>query len=142
MDFRCLHPINFLAATAIASIALISVGARQASAADKVQLALLTQPGVWDAGVFAAVDHKFFADEGLEVSFVSPATPADGLKLLASGGVQFATAHSTEVITARSSGSAGRFDRDQPSIRHCRDHGPGQLGTSPISSSSKARRSA
>src|SRR5215813_4447808 len=102
--FRSLHPINFLAAAAIASIALIAVGARQASGADKVQLALLTQPGVWDAGVFAAVDHNFFADEGLEVSFVSPATPADGLKLLASGGVQFATAHSTEVITARSKG--------------------------------------
>ena len=102
--FRRLHPINFLAATAIASIALISVGARQTSAADKVQLALLTQPGVWDAGVFSAGDHNFFADEGLEVSFVSPATPADGLKLLASGGVQFATAHSTEVITARSKG--------------------------------------
>lgn len=102
--FCRLHSINFLAATAIAWIALISVGARQASAADKVQLALLTQPGVWDAGVFAAVDHNFFADEGLEVSFVSPATPADGLKLLASGGVQFATAHSTEVITARSKG--------------------------------------
>ena len=102
--FCRLHPVNFLAVTAIASIALISVGSRQASAADKVQLALLTQPGVWDAGVFSAVDHNFFADEGLEVSFVSPATPADGLKLLASGGVQFATAHSTEVITARSKG--------------------------------------
>ena len=63
--FRRLHPINFLAATAIASIALISVGARQTSAADKVQLALLTQPGVWDAGVFAAGDHNFFADRGI-----------------------------------------------------------------------------
>src|SRR6516164_11120396 len=101
---RRLHPINFLAFVAIASIALIALGAKPPAAADKVQMALLTQPGVWDAGVFAAVDHNFFADEGLEVAFVSPATPADGLKLLASGGVQFATAHSTEVITARSKG--------------------------------------
>lgn len=69
-----------------------------------VKLALLTQPGIWDAGVFAAVDQKLFQAEGLELSFVSPSTPADGLKLLASGGVQFATAHSTEVLTARSRG--------------------------------------
>jgi putative hydroxymethylpyrimidine transport system substrate-binding protein len=69
-----------------------------------VKVALLTQPGVWDAGVFAAVDQKFFDAEKLDVSFVSPATPADGVKLLASGGVNFATAHSTEVITARSRG--------------------------------------
>ncbi len=73
-------------------------------AADKIKMALLTQPLIWDAGVFAAVDHKFFEAEGLELEFVSPSTPADGLKLLASGGVQFATAHSTEVITARSKG--------------------------------------
>jgi putative hydroxymethylpyrimidine transport system substrate-binding protein len=75
-----------------------------ADAADKIKMALLTVPLIWDAGVFAAVDHKFFEAEGLEIEFVSPATPADGLKLLASGGVQFATAHSTEVITARSRG--------------------------------------
>jgi putative hydroxymethylpyrimidine transport system substrate-binding protein len=73
-------------------------------ATEKVKMALLTQPMTWDAGLFAAIDHKYFDDEGLEVEFVSPATPADGLKLLASGGVQFATAHSTEVITARSKG--------------------------------------
>jgi putative hydroxymethylpyrimidine transport system substrate-binding protein len=100
----CLHPINLLSLAAIGLIALVTFGAKPAGAADKVQMALLTQPGVWDAGLFAAVDHNFFADEGLEVAFVSPATPADGLKLLASGGVQFATAHSTEVITARSKG--------------------------------------
>ena len=46
----------------------------------------------------------FVAEKGLDVAFVSPRTPADGFKLLASGGVQFATAHSTEVITARSKG--------------------------------------
>ena len=89
-------------ATWVAALMIVTAGASQA--ADKIKMALLTQPGVWDAGVFAAVDHKLFEAEGLEVEFVSPATPADGLKLLASGGVQFATAHSTEVITARSKG--------------------------------------
>jgi putative hydroxymethylpyrimidine transport system substrate-binding protein len=84
--------------------AALFVAAGASQAADKIKMALLTQPLIWDAGVFAAVDHKFFEAEGIEVEFVSPSTPADGLKLLASGGVQFATAHSTEVITARSKG--------------------------------------
>jgi putative hydroxymethylpyrimidine transport system substrate-binding protein len=92
---------QWLAATAL-SLAL----AATAEAQTQVKLALLTQPGIWDAGVFAAVDRKFFDEQKLAVSFVSPSTPADGLKLLASGGVNFATAHSTEVLTARSRGVA------------------------------------
>jgi len=94
---------RFLTAV-MTAVAFMFVTAGAGKAADKIKMALLTQPGIWDAGVFAAVDHKLFEAEGLEVEFVSPATPADGLKLLASGGVQFATAHSTEVITARSKG--------------------------------------
>jgi ABC-type nitrate/sulfonate/bicarbonate transport system substrate-binding protein len=88
----------------MAAVAFVFATGGAGKAADKIKMALLTQPGIWDAGVFAAVDHKLFEAENLEVEFVSPATPADGLKLLASGGVQFATAHSTEVITARSKG--------------------------------------
>jgi putative hydroxymethylpyrimidine transport system substrate-binding protein len=84
--------------------AVLFMTAGASEAADKVKMALLTVPLIWDAGVFAAVDHKFFEAEDIEVEFVSPATPADGLKLLASGGVQFATAHSTEVLNARSKG--------------------------------------
>jgi putative hydroxymethylpyrimidine transport system substrate-binding protein len=94
---------RFLTSTIFTVIALLAIPGA-CDAAEKIKMALLTQPGVWDVGVFAAVDHKWFEKEGLEVEFVSPATPADGLKLLASGGVQFATAHSTEVITARSKG--------------------------------------
>ena len=89
-----------------ASLAAVAAGAA-GQAAEKptdVKFALLTQPGIWDAGVFGAVEQGYFKVEGLKLSFVSPQTPADGLKLLASGGVQFATAHSTEVITARSKG--------------------------------------
>jgi putative hydroxymethylpyrimidine transport system substrate-binding protein len=85
-------------------LAVLFMTAGASEAADKVKMALLTVPLIWDAGVFAAVDQKFFEAEGIEVEFVSPATPADGLKLLASGGVQFATAHSTEVLNARSKG--------------------------------------
>jgi ABC-type nitrate/sulfonate/bicarbonate transport system substrate-binding protein len=91
-------------AIALGTLGILVAAGHIAAAQTKtsVRMALLTQPGIWDAGVFAAVDRGYFGAEGLELSFVSPTTPADGLKLLASGGVQFATAHSTEVITARS----------------------------------------
>lgn len=69
-----------------------------------IKVALLTTPGIWDAGLYAAVDQKFFAAEKLSVSFISPPTPADGVKLVTSGGANFATAHSTEVINSRSRG--------------------------------------
>ena len=97
------NPKAMIAAVALSAAAAFGAG-NAANAADAIKMALLTQPGIWDAGLFAAVDRKFFADEGLEISFVSPATPADGVKLAASGGVQIATAHSTEVLTARSRG--------------------------------------
>jgi putative hydroxymethylpyrimidine transport system substrate-binding protein len=87
--------------------AVLATAALAASASaqnTQIKFALLTQPGIWDAGIYAAVDRKFFDEQKLAVSFVSPTTPADGLKLLASGGVNFATAHSTEVILARSRG--------------------------------------
>jgi len=111
-----------LAAAALVALALAG-GQSDALAQGKtaVKFGLLTQPGIWDAGIFGAVDQKFFDAEGLEVSFVSPATPADGLKLLASGGVTFATAHSTEVITARS--------RDLPVVSIATNH---QFGTAGI----------
>ena len=93
-----------IAASAVLGIVAASGAAQAAEKPTDVKMALLTQPGIWDAGLFGAVEQGYFKVEGLNVSFVSPQTPADGLKLLASGGVQFATAHSTEVITARSKG--------------------------------------
>lgn len=89
--------------TAALALGLAAVNPAQAQNTE-VKVALLTQPGIWDAGVFAAVEQKFFDEQKLTVSFISPATPADGVRLLASGGANFATAHSTEVITARSRG--------------------------------------
>jgi putative hydroxymethylpyrimidine transport system substrate-binding protein len=90
--------------SALAVTALLAAVGPAAAQNTPVKVALLTQPGIWDAGLYAAVDRKFFEAEKLAVSFVSPPTPADGVKLVASGGANFATAHSTEVITARSRG--------------------------------------
>lgn len=93
-------------ALAVSVAALLSAVPRGAAQDNltTVKFALLTQPGIWDAGVFAAIEKGFFAEQGLKVELVSPQGPADGLKLLASGGVDFATAHSTEVLTARDKG--------------------------------------
>ncbi len=111
-----------LAAAALSAVAMLAAhSGALAQGKTAVKFGLLTQPGIWDAGIFGAVDQKFFDAEGLEVSFVSPATPADGLKLLATGGVTFATAHSTEVITARS--------RDLPVVSIATNH---QFGTAGI----------
>ncbi len=90
--------------TCVTALALAAAIGPVAAQNTPVKVALLTQPGIWDAGLFAAVDRKFFEEQKLTVSFVSPATPADGVRLVASGGANFATAHSTEVITARSRG--------------------------------------
>ena len=46
--------------------AVLFMTAGASEAADKVKMALLTVPLIWDAGVFAAVDHKFFEAEGIE----------------------------------------------------------------------------
>jgi len=111
-----------IAGAALSAVAMLA-GASDVNAQAKteVKFVLLTQPGIWDAGIFGAVDQKFFDAEGLTVSFISPATPADGLKLLASGGANFATGHSTEVITARS--------RDLPVVSIATNH---QFGTAGI----------
>lgn len=101
MSFRCKMAATVTSLAAAVAIAVSSAAAQEMT---NVKFALLTVPGIWDAGVFAAVNNGYFKEEGLEIEFVSPTTPADGLKLLSSGDVDFATAHSTEVITARSKG--------------------------------------
>jgi putative hydroxymethylpyrimidine transport system substrate-binding protein len=85
-------------------MAAIFAWAPHAGAAEKVKFVILTQPNIWDAGTFAAIDQKFFEQEGLDVELISPAIPSDGMKLVASGGADFATAHSTDVLIARNTG--------------------------------------
>jgi putative hydroxymethylpyrimidine transport system substrate-binding protein len=89
-----------------AALAVGCLAAMNADAAElkKIKFAILTQPNIWDAGTFAAIDQKYFQDEGLDVELISPAIPPDGMKLVASGGADFATAHSTDVLNARNSG--------------------------------------
>jgi putative hydroxymethylpyrimidine transport system substrate-binding protein len=86
---------------AFATLVALAPGAH---AQTKVKFAILTQPNIWDAGTFAAIDQGYFKEQGLEVELISPAIPPDGMKLVASGGADFATAHSTDVLFARDTG--------------------------------------
>ncbi len=88
-------------ALAFATLAALATGAQ---AQTKVKFAILTQPNIWDAGTYAAIDQGYFKEQGLEVELISPAIPPDGMKLVASGGADFATAHSTDVLFARDTG--------------------------------------
>lgn len=88
-------------ALAFATLVALAPGAH---AQTKVKFAILTQPNIWDAGTFAAIDQGYFKEQGLEVELISPAIPPDGMKLVASGGADFATAHSTDVLFAREAG--------------------------------------
>ena len=49
-------------------------------------------------------DHGFFREEGLDVSFIIPGSPADAIKLVATGDAHIGLGHSTDVILARSRG--------------------------------------
>ena len=61
-------------------------------------------PGGYDANLVAAQDQGFFRAEGLDVSFIVPATGADPAKLIASGTADIGLIHSTDVILDRARG--------------------------------------
>ena len=88
-------------AIAFAALAALASGAH---AQTKVKFVILTQPNIWDAGTYAALDQGYFKETGLDVELISPTIPSDGMKLVASGGADFATAHSTDVLIARDTG--------------------------------------
>lgn len=61
-------------------------------------------PGGYYANLAAGVTKGFFKREGLNVSFVVPATGADPAKLVANGSANMGLIHSTDVILARAKG--------------------------------------
>jgi putative hydroxymethylpyrimidine transport system substrate-binding protein len=115
-----MKPLVCGAIVAMASTLALSSSALSADLT-KFKYALISNPGIWDAAVINGIDRNFFADEGLEIELISPNSPADGLKLVASGGAELATAHSTDVITARS--------KDLPVVSIATNH---QMGTTGV----------
>ena len=98
-----------LAALCLA-VGAMAVGAGWASASDsgqdltKVKFVFNFAPGGYDANLLAGVAKGFFKVQGLDVSFIVPATGADPAKLIANGAADMGLVHSLDVILARSHG--------------------------------------
>jgi putative hydroxymethylpyrimidine transport system substrate-binding protein len=56
------------------------------------------------ANLVASDKLGYFRDEGLEVKFITPSTPADSGKLVASGAAQFGTVDGMDILLARDHG--------------------------------------
>jgi putative hydroxymethylpyrimidine transport system substrate-binding protein len=69
-----------------------------------VKLVFNFAPGGYYANVVAAQAQGFFRKQGLNVSFIVPATGADPSKLIANGAADLGFVHSPDVILARSHG--------------------------------------
>jgi ABC-type nitrate/sulfonate/bicarbonate transport system substrate-binding protein len=69
-----------------------------------VKFAFNFAPGGYDANLAAGVAKGFFKEQGLDVSFIVPATGADPAKLIANGAANMGLVHSLDVILARSHG--------------------------------------
>ena len=98
-----------LAALVLALAALAAVTPASSSAAGSADLTPVKfvfnfAPGGYDANLVAAQTHGFFRAEGLDVSFIVPATGADPAKLIANGAADLGLVHSLDVILARSHG--------------------------------------
>ena len=91
-------------------LAVAAVGAGLASASDsagnltKVKFVFNFAPGGYDANLIAGDAQGFFKAQGLDVSFIVPATGADPAKLIANGAANIGLVHSLDVILARSKG--------------------------------------
>jgi ABC-type nitrate/sulfonate/bicarbonate transport system substrate-binding protein len=97
-----------LAALGLAAAA-VALGAGLASASTsasptKVKFVFNFAPGGYDANLIAGQAKGFFKKQGLDVSFVVPATGADPAKLIANGAADIGLVHSLDVILARAKG--------------------------------------
>jgi putative hydroxymethylpyrimidine transport system substrate-binding protein len=102
------RPLVLLAA-ALACVAVVAACGDDADDAPAAQaqsarLILDWFPNPDHAGIYAAIDEGFFADEGVEVTPEVPSDPAAALKRLAAGRAQFAISYEPEVILARAGG--------------------------------------
>ena len=68
-------------------------------------------PWALQGPMFDAIRLGHYKDEGLDVELVSPATPADTVKLLATQEVEFAITYVPEIMMARGFGGHPRGQR-------------------------------
>jgi putative hydroxymethylpyrimidine transport system substrate-binding protein len=82
----------------------IIVAAVPVSAAEKLTVMLDWFPNVDHVPIYVAQQRGFFADEGLEVTILSPSETTDGLKLAASNNVDIAVSYAPQSVMALSRG--------------------------------------
>ncbi|HVW18471.1 MAG TPA: ABC transporter substrate-binding protein [Solirubrobacteraceae bacterium] len=75
-----------------------------AASTTKVKFVFNFAPGGYDANLIAGKAKGFFEKQGLDVSFITPATGADPAKLIANGAANIGLVHSPDVILARAKG--------------------------------------
>jgi ABC-type nitrate/sulfonate/bicarbonate transport system substrate-binding protein len=93
-----------LAVGALAGAAGWASASNSAGSLTKVKFVYNFAPGGYDANLIAGQAQGFFKEQGLDVSFIVPATGADPAKLIANGAANIGLVHSLDVILARSKG--------------------------------------
>jgi len=88
--------------TILASLALLV--AHPLCAAQKVTVMLDWFPNIDHLPLYVAQQEGLFADEGIEVTILTPSSTTDALKLAASGNVDIAVSYEPQVIIGASAG--------------------------------------
>ena len=93
-----------LSAVLAAVSAMLVAALPRASALDQVSFAFAFSGTGSIANFYATEDEGLFKKVGLDVTWVTPGNVADGVRLLASGQVQFAVVNSPDLVIARGRG--------------------------------------
>ena len=88
--------LNLCRSVAIAVLAVL-IGAGGAGAADKLEVMLDWFVNPDHAPLFVALERGYFADQGLEVTFIAPSNPNDPPKLVAAGKVDLAISYQPQL---------------------------------------------
>jgi putative hydroxymethylpyrimidine transport system substrate-binding protein len=88
--------------TGLLSLVVLALGA--CSSDTSVSLALDWFPNSNHAGIYAALDQGYFADEGLDVNVYTPVDPASVLLSVGAGRDDFGISYQTDLLQARNEG--------------------------------------
>jgi len=85
-------------------LAMTLLGSSTLIAGEKLKLMLDWFPNVDHLPVYVANEKGYFADQGIEVSIISPSVTSDALKLAASGTMDLAVSYQPQTIIAADQG--------------------------------------
>jgi len=85
-------------------LAFILLGSSALMAGENLKLMLDWFPNVDHLPIYVAKEKGYFADQGIEVSIISPSETSDALKLAASGNMDLAVSYQPQTIIATDQG--------------------------------------